>query len=99
MKTKLALDIETKPLPLEVVLQFEPEYKVGNIKDPDKIRAAVAEKRAAFVKDSTLDAKTCFICAIGYYDGTNTTLDIIHALSEEKAMLERFWKDFEEKYQ
>ncbi len=90
---KFGLDIETKPLPNDMVLKFEPsEYKLGNTKDPDKVRAAIAEKRAAFIDSATLDAKTCFICAIGYYDGVNTTLDIIDSLAEEEALLRRFWR-------
>jgi hypothetical protein len=68
MKHALILDIETLPLPESEIEQFMPEFEApGNLKDPIKIEAAIAEKRAAWVERAALSAVTGRVAMIGFW--------------------------------
>jgi hypothetical protein len=66
----LAIDIETIPsqsLPESCIPQFDPsEVKIGNLKDPEKIKAKIAEEQANFEasknKTMSLDPALCQLC-------------------------------------
>lgn len=73
----MIFDIETEPLPLEELQKVcepfnEEDVKVGNIKDPEKIRAKIDQCRENHWKDiqerAALNATTAKVVAIGYRD-------------------------------
>ena len=96
MKT-IYFDIETGPLPeselAALVPPFDPaEVKTGNLKDPDKITAKLAEAEANHRRDfferAALDPITGRVVAIGLLDGDG--FRILHD-EDEAAVLREFW--------
>lgn len=90
MSAPLAIfDCETGPRPLAEIEQFMPkEWPLGNLKDPDKIEAAVAAKRQAWLDDAALNPLTAQILVIGVLqDGVVTFL-----AGDEKTILAQFWR-------
>jgi hypothetical protein len=74
----LIFDLETGPLPSAEIAHLEPDFteKLGNLKDPAKIAAAIAEKRASWYADAALSPMTGRILAIGYrYPDGRTVVD------------------------
>lgn len=65
---KITFDIETGPLPASVLIErFNPTFEAAkNIKDPDKIAADIAAKKAEWLDKSALHAERGEILAIGY---------------------------------
>ena len=95
----IVFDIETGPLPeseLAALLPpFDPaEVKTGNIKDPDKIAAKLAEAEANHRKDffekAALDPLTGRVIAVGLLSPENE----FHVISDEDEawMLREFWE-------
>ena len=93
-------DIETGPLPepelAALVPAFDPaEVKTGNLKDPDKIAAKIAEAesnhRREFLERAALDPLTGRVVAVGlvYFD-TGEFHVIGH--DDEAATLREFWE-------
>ena len=86
----LVFDIETAPLSGVAEYLTEPIEAPGNYKDPEKIKAYVAEKRQAQVDRAALDLDLCEIAAIGIglplaaYAQTRGT-------TSEADMLRGFW--------
>jgi len=83
----LALDIETTTNPEAVARLPEPTAK-RNLKDPAKIAADIADKRAAQTENAALDALTGRICCVGMFgdagDGQETgTIVMPDALTDE----------------
>ena len=65
MINKIYWDIETEPLPIDHLEKLMPEFPApGNIKDPAKIAAAIAEKKEAWLDGAALKAITGRIVAI-----------------------------------
>lgn len=87
MKTPyLILDIETGPLPEEKQREIMPsEWPLGNVKDPEKVKAAIAEKERAWLESSTLDATRCEIIAVGVKSQSKEAL--FHG-KDEKTLIE-----------
>ncbi|HZR19018.1 MAG TPA: ribonuclease H-like domain-containing protein [Verrucomicrobiae bacterium] len=92
------IDIETAPLPeselTELLPKFDPsEVKVGNLKDPEKINAKIAEAEAAtrkdFFENAALDPLTGRVLAIGLMSEAGSFSTI--ADDDEAALLRRFW--------
>src|SRR6185503_14813798 len=98
MKT-IFFDIETGPLPeseLAALLPpFDPaEVKTGNIKDPEKIAAKIAEAEANhkrdFMEKAALDPMSGRVVAIGLlYQDSGEFAVIAH--DDEKQILYDFW--------
>ena len=96
----LIFDIETGPLPeaeLAALLPpFDPaEVKTGNIKDPDKIAAKVAEAetnhRRDFLDRAALDPLTGRVVAVGLlYPDSGEFVVVGH--DDEAATLREFWE-------
>ena len=92
-------DIETGPLPeseiAALVPAFDPaEVKTGNLKDPDKIAAKIAEAEAShrreFVERAALDPLTGRVVAIGLiYQDSGEFVVIGH--DDEARTLREFW--------
>jgi predicted PolB exonuclease-like 3'-5' exonuclease len=90
MITHVYFDIETGPA--ENATDFEPQFEAPkNIKDPAKIEAALAEKRADWLDRLALSAVTGQVLAVGMVigDGEITTL----ASDDERTLLLQLWMD------
>ena len=62
----LVLDIETIPQDPSVLLARAPEFTAAaNLKDPDKITASIAKKKADYLADAALNWKTAEVVLIG----------------------------------
>lgn len=86
MKPYLVIDIETEPLPIQKLQECMPEFEApGNIKDPEKIKSAIEQKRQDWIDDSALHAERCrILCAGVWYSGLDEP-DIIEG--EEKIII------------
>ena len=98
----IIFDIETGPLPeaeLEAMLPpFDPaEVKTGNIKDPEKVAAKIAEAesnhRQAFFDRAALDPLTGRVLAIGMLAGKDFEF---LTYDDEDRMLDAFWSRWED---
>ena len=67
----IVLDIETIPQDERKLLAMAPDFAApANLKDPAKIEAAIAKKRADYVADAALNWKTAEVVLIGAGDDT-----------------------------
>ena len=67
----ITFDIETIPQDEATLLARAPEFTApANLKDPAKIEAAIARKRADYLADAALNWKTAEVVLIGAGDGT-----------------------------
>lgn len=74
---KLYWDIETEGLPFEQVEKLMPEFEApGNIKDPEKIKAAIDGKRAEWLDKLALKAITGKIVAVTICQDVEPTMNI-----------------------
>jgi len=91
-------DIETVPLSEARLLLVEPEHKApGNLKDPEKIATAIAEKAQEWREKAALSPMTGRVAMIGAGD------DIIHLAfkdadddnldAQERIMLAIWWRE------
>lgn len=87
----IIFDIETGGEPLETLVKLIPEFKAAsNIKDPEKIEAAIREKKNDFIESAALSPLTGRVVAIGYI--IDDKFDIIDCQEDEAAGLANFWK-------
>lgn len=85
-------DIETGPLPDAGKTFDESEVKLGNLKDPVKIQAALEKARQKHLKQAALDATTGEVLTIGFlFRGVFQYTD-----KPEADTLADFWKTFED---
>jgi hypothetical protein len=67
----IVFDIETIPQDAAKLLALAPEFTApGNLKDPEKIAAAIAKKKADYTADAALNWKTAEVVLIGAGDDT-----------------------------
>ena len=67
----LVFDIETIPLDEDKLLAIAPDFTAAaNLKDPEKIAASIAKKRADFLAGAALNWKTAEVVLIGAGDET-----------------------------
>ncbi len=67
----IVFDIETVPQDEAKLLALAPEFTApANLKDPEKIAAAIAKKRADYLADAALSWKTAEVVLIGAGDDT-----------------------------
>jgi predicted PolB exonuclease-like 3'-5' exonuclease len=70
----IVFDIETIPQDEARLLALAPEFTApANLKDPEKIAAAVAKKRADYLADAALNWKTAEVVLVGMSDGEQFT--------------------------
>jgi 3'-5' exonuclease len=82
----LVLDLESGPMPAGDLRV--PEFEAArNLRDPEKIKASIAEKEASWLEDAALDARSGQILLIGML--SNDLLTILEGT--EKTMLEQVW--------
>ena len=100
----IVFDIETGPLPDEqlspLIPEFDPsEIKCGNLKDPEKIAAKIAEAKELheqeFVSKAALSAITGRVLAVGYQSIENGRVVIDDGKGEERTLLTNFWQRYE----
>ena len=87
-----AIDIETMRNKDAIDLMPEPEVKVGNLKDPDKIAAKIEEAKAEQIAKAALDPLTARIAAYaavgGAPKGAEAT-EFVQVIKEDSDMAER----------
>lgn len=82
-------DIETAPMAAdELALMMPVFHPAKNLKDPVKIEADVAAKKAAWIDDAALSALTGRVLAIGILRGEEP--EIAHG-NDEAANIQWFW--------
>lgn len=87
---KVYFDTETASLPMEQLQKIEPEFTApGNLRDPEKIKGAIAEKRADWYDRAALDATTGRVLCIGLIEGSVWSL---LKDDDEKRVLLLFWE-------
>lgn len=88
---KLYFDIETGPA--EDALQFEPQFEASKVlKDPVKIAADIADKRAAWWDKLALSALTGEVLAIGWAgDDDDVTIITQTSTVTEEDVIRSFW--------
>lgn len=97
----IVFDIETGPLDEAVLKEMCPpfdaaEVKTGNLKDPEKIAAKIAEAEAnhwqEFVDRAALSALTGRVLAIGYRSMRATVISHVASFDGVEAeLIEQFW--------
>lgn len=85
-------DIETAPLPDDQLERVKPIFEApANYKDPEKIKANIAEQEAAWRDRAALDATTGRVLCIGVLDGEIfDCIDGFEANNEARG-LKNFW--------
>jgi len=84
---KLYIDLETSAMPLEQLQPIMPEFEpAGNLKDPDKIKASIADKQAAWLDGAALKPTTGRVIAFSMAWGNDEPQ--FFANNDEKAMLQ-----------
>lgn len=82
-------DCETGPVPPIEVEQFKPEFRApANYKNPDLIKANLAEQEAKWLADGALSAVTGQVLVIGHLDGDAPSYFM---LGTEKEKLTEWW--------
>lgn len=107
----IVFDIETGGLPEDVLRQSMPpfdesEVKCGNLKDPEKIAAKIAEARQAYeqeyIERAALSPLTGQVLVIGYHS-TDTGITILDAGEREDGgeveLLSNFWRRYQKSRQ
>lgn len=99
----IVFDIETGPLPDEILDQLIPPFdpdavKLGNLKDPAKIAEKIAEAERNHVTDfkakAALSPISGQVLAIGYLESKDDAEPTMEAYEHEEVMLEDFWLQF-----
>jgi len=79
----IVFDIETIPQDEAKLLALAPEFTAAaNLKDPEKIAAAITKKRADYLADAALNWKTAEVVLIGA--GDDTEIQSFTAASEKQ---------------
>lgn len=92
--TSIVFDIETGPLPDIVLDALMPEFEpAANLKDPDKIAADIAKKKAKFKQDAALSPLTGRVLAVGFQPDFGDP-PLILADDDEAVLLASVWNHF-----
>lgn len=89
----IVVDIETCGLPNAAEF-LEPVTPDARLKDPEKIKADIADKEQARIGRLALDWNVGRIVALGYWtDRTGTVVHVCNTPDEEGAALTDFWEE------
>lgn len=100
MSKPLYFDIETVPEPKEVLDRLMPEFdpaevKLGNTRDPDKVRERIilakAEQQQSFFDNAALHANTGKVAMIGIIQDDKFAAMITNGEKDEAKVLNTFW--------
>lgn len=87
----IILDIETYPL--DDAAEFLEEFTApANYKDPDKIAAYIADRRAEAIAKCALDLDLCRIVAIGVDNLRTSRVELVQDEHGEADVLQNFWR-------
>lgn len=94
MRRHLIVDVETVPI-ADAATFVEPVTAPSNYKDPDKIRAYIAEKEAEQVAKCSLDPDLCRLAAVGwmYADEAEPFVTTCEDEAIEAMALLNFWRN------
>lgn len=89
----LVLDIETKPKPLTELkaLGLIPPPKLGNVKDPEKIKEKLAAHEEESMETAALDATRSEVCAFGV--ATNKIQSPVTFNDVERQLITSIWEE------
>src|SRR6185503_5118471 len=89
MSCPIIFDIETGPIDRPLLDLLAPEFKpAANLKDPEKIKASIEDKRQAYYEQAALSPVTGKVLTIGYdVDGQFTC----GLPGDEMAVIKSFW--------
>lgn len=92
---RLYMDIETVVDPTGIAILDDPKAP-ANIKDPEKITAAIAEKKQQIIDLAPLDSDLAKIACIGYAVGLGGEIvtNVVTKKLTEKKVLEDFWMQY-----
>lgn len=83
------VDIETGPLPADMLKKLEPEFKPDpRLKDFAKIEASIEEKRRAWLEGAALSAVTGRVLCVGILEGGQP---VFIADADESKLLANWW--------
>ena len=83
-------DIETEPLPLEILIPRMPEFNApSNYKDADKIKASIEAQKQSWLEDAALSPMTGRVLVFGYLN--NGQFDVV-ADEDESILLKMAWE-------
>lgn len=92
MQTTIIFDIESGPLPEDQIRPLMPPFEApGNIKDPEKIAAAIKAKQDKWIEQAALSAITGKVLCVGVLIGPEFRDLGARTPNDEKALLEAFW--------
>jgi len=93
---RIALDIETAPLPNAAELFDESTVKVGNLKDKEKIKAKIEQARKDFERDAALSWTTGQVtCICMANDDISIMISRVQPdIETEQDILEEFWRQW-----
>jgi len=91
---KIIFDIETGPAPLEQLTAIMPEFEASStLKDPVKIEADIAKKRAKWIADAAKRATTGQVLALGWCVAEGGVAARSQTfISEEQEIIKAFWE-------
>lgn len=91
------LDIETVPHP-NAQQWAEPVKPAGNLKDPEKIKADIAERQRKQADEFGLDPDCCRIVALGFHDVGygDPAVYLMSDEFEEREQLKLFWASWKD---
>jgi len=90
----IIFDIETGPLPDIKLDALMPEFEpAANLKDPDKIAADIAKKKAKFKEDAALSPLTGRVLAVGFQPDFGDP-PLILCDDDEAKLLDSVWRHF-----
>jgi len=85
----IVLDLESAALPADQLALVKPEFlPAANLRDPEKIKASIAEKEAAWLERAALSPLTGQILAIGTLHEGEIHIDT----ADEDEMLMNVWR-------
>lgn len=93
------IDIESGPLPKIALDLIKPKFEPpGNLKDPEKIKAALAEKEKEWYDRAALSALTGRVLAAGVWDLNKAEPTILGDGLDEPGLLDAIWGFVEGNY-
>lgn len=86
----LFFDIETRPLPLDQIIDRLPSFEPpANIKDPEKIEARRKDHEAKCISEAALDPMLAEICGVGWAFRKGTVeVAVLEEHTQERSLIE-----------
>lgn len=89
------VDIETASKPENELSGLVPKFEApSNWKDPEKINAAIEQKKKEWLEDGALHANTGIVLVVGILESDSRNITILEG--EESSIIKGFWDFFSE---